>query len=313
MKRKVAFITGASRGIGKSCAVYLAKAGYDIAITARTLHEGEAREHSPTVKRSDMSPLPGSLDATAALCRAEGREVMVLQADITDPASLGAAAATVNAKWGGVDVLVHVARYIGAGHMDKLMDTPIEQVEKHLAGNLIATLILDKAFIPGMVERKSGVIINFTSGSAFSDPKKAAGEGGWGLCYAVSKGAIHRVAGVLAVELEGTGVQVYNVDPGFTMTERIKQDMAKFGFDLEGAPVDVSGAVVKWLVTSPDAKKFNGKTMYAQHFCHENNLLPGWTGPKHLGRMSTYDYSGAIVDGYDIELEKKFLAATAKK
>ena len=312
MKRKVAFITGASRGIGKSCAVYLAKAGYDIAITARTLHEGEAREHSPTVKRSDMSPLPGSLDATAALCRAEGREVMVLQADITDPASLGAAAATVNAQWGGADVLVHVARYIGGGHMDKLMDTPIEQIEKHLAGNLIATLILDKLFIPGMVQRGNGTIINFTSGSAFSDPNKAAGEGGWGMCYAVSKGAVHRVAGVLAVELAGTGVRVFNLDPGFTMTERIKQDMAKFGFDLEGAPVEVSGAVVKWLATSPDADKFNGKTVYAQHFCHENNLLPGWSGPKFLGRMSTYDYSGAIVDGYDNELEKKQLAGKSK-
>ena len=64
---RVAIVTGASRGIGKACAVHLAKAGFDVAITARTVHEGEAREHSPTVKRSDMSPLPGSLHGTAAL------------------------------------------------------------------------------------------------------------------------------------------------------------------------------------------------------------------------------------------------------
>ena len=70
---RVAFVTGASRGIGKAIAVELADAGYDVAILARTVHEGEAREHSSTLKRSDTSPLPGSLDGTAELIRASGR------------------------------------------------------------------------------------------------------------------------------------------------------------------------------------------------------------------------------------------------
>ena len=59
-------MTGASRGIGKACAVALASAGYDVAVTARTMHEGEAREHSSTVAKSDTRPLPGSLATTAA-------------------------------------------------------------------------------------------------------------------------------------------------------------------------------------------------------------------------------------------------------
>ena len=104
--KKVAFVTGASRGIGKSCAEQLAKVGFDVAITARTVHDGEAREHSPTVTRSDMTPLPGSLDGTAELVRKAGREVMVLPADITDPASLGAAATAVLERWGRVDVVL---------------------------------------------------------------------------------------------------------------------------------------------------------------------------------------------------------------
>ena len=51
MERRTAFITGASRGIGKACAVHLARAGFDVAISARTVQEGEAREHSSTLKK----------------------------------------------------------------------------------------------------------------------------------------------------------------------------------------------------------------------------------------------------------------------
>ena len=65
MSPPVAFFTGASREIGKAIAIELARAGDDIAILARTVHEGEEREHSSTLERSDTSPLPGSLDSTA--------------------------------------------------------------------------------------------------------------------------------------------------------------------------------------------------------------------------------------------------------
>ena len=58
MARKKAFVTGASRGIGKAIAIKLAQSGFDVAITARTVQEGEQREHSSTVKRSDTSALP---------------------------------------------------------------------------------------------------------------------------------------------------------------------------------------------------------------------------------------------------------------
>src|SRR5881227_33254 len=103
-QRKVAFITGASRGIGKVCAAYLADAGYDVAISARTVQDGEAREHSSTLRASDTSPLPGSLAATAALVREKGREALMVPADLLDRASLGAAATTVLERWGRVDV-----------------------------------------------------------------------------------------------------------------------------------------------------------------------------------------------------------------
>src|SRR5919204_884405 len=102
----VALVTGASRGIGKAIAVHLARAGYDVAILARTVNDGEAREHSSTVAGSDTSPLPGSLATTAALIRAEGRDALVVAADLLDRASLGSAATTVLERWQRVDVLV---------------------------------------------------------------------------------------------------------------------------------------------------------------------------------------------------------------
>src|SRR3954453_19253071 len=188
----VAFVTGASRGIGKAIAVHLAKAGYDIALAARTVHEGEAREHSSTVKRSDTTPLRGSLDSSASLVEAEGRQALSVFLDITDRTTLGSSVTTVLELWGRIDVLVNNARYIGPGHMDRLLDTPAELLDKHLEANVMAPVILSKLVLPQMVSRGEGFIINMTSSSGTTDPPAPAGEGGWGLGYGMSKGALHR-------------------------------------------------------------------------------------------------------------------------
>jgi len=112
---KTAFVTGASRGIGKVVAIWLAKAGFDVCVTARSVEPGEQREHSPSASRSDTSPLPGSLSETLAAIEALGRRVMALPADITDPASISAAGTTFLERWGAPDVLVNCARHTGPG------------------------------------------------------------------------------------------------------------------------------------------------------------------------------------------------------
>jgi NAD(P)-dependent dehydrogenase (short-subunit alcohol dehydrogenase family) len=280
MDRQVAFVTGASRGIGKACAVYLAKAGYDVAATARTAHEGEAREHSSTVKKSDTRPLPGSLESTAALVRAEGRDALAVPADLLDPASLEAAVATVLDQWGRIDVLVNNGRYIGPGHMDRFLDTPLELLDAHLQANVMAPLLLTRLVLPPMVERGRGFVVDITSAVAWMDPPAAPGEGGWGLGYAMSKAALHRVVPSLHRELHDAGIVLLNIDPGFIATERMAADMADFGFDAAtGASPDVIGAVVAWLTTSPDATQWAGQVVPAQQLCADLALVPGFAGP----------------------------------
>jgi NAD(P)-dependent dehydrogenase (short-subunit alcohol dehydrogenase family) len=302
MSARVAFVTGASRGIGKAIAVSLADAGFDVAIMARTIEEGEAREHSSTLKASDTSPLPGSLSSTAALVRDRGREALMVPGDLLDRASLGAAATMTLEHFGHVDVVVHNARYIGPGHMDRFLDTPIELLEKQIDGNVIAPLVLNKLLLPPMIERGGGIVVNITSASGYADPTMPAGAGGWGMGYGVSKGAFQRIAGFLAVELADHRVRVVNVEPGFIATERIAQDMAKFGIENAGAPAEVIGAVVAWLCTSDEATAFNGANVEAQYFCHERGLLPSWDGPSFHENNIRYDRSGAILADLESDL-----------
>jgi len=274
---RVGFVTGASRGIGKAIAVHLARAGLDVAIGARTVHEGEEREHSSTVARSDTRSLPGSLDSTAALVEAAGRRALPVYLDLLDRTSLGSAVTTVLERWGRVDVLVNNGRYVGPGHMDQLLDTPVELLDRHLEANVIAPVILAKLVLPQMLQMGGGVVINLASSSGTTDPPAPAGSGGWGLGYGMSKGALHRLAGILALELGSRGVRAYNLSPGFIATERMAIDMGPFGFDASlGAPADVVGAVAAWLVTDPAAEGRNGTWIEAQDLCRELGLLPGW-------------------------------------
>ena len=278
MAKGNAFVTGASRGIGKAIAVELANAGYDVAITSRTINEGESREHSSTLQRSDTSPLPGSLATTAALVRATGQRCLALPADLLDHPTLVSAADSVLAEWGSVDVLVNNGRYIGPGHMDLILDTPVRILRDHLEANILAGVVLIKALVPRMIERGGGTVINLTSGAAYHDPPAAAGKGGWGLGYAASKGAFHRVAGILALETGDLGIRAFNVQPGFIATERIQQDMGSFGFDASsGAPAEVVGKVCVWLLESPEAESLNGQNIEAQELCSDLGLLPGWS------------------------------------
>lgn len=272
----VALVTGASRGIGRAVAVALAGAGFDVAITARTEQEGERREHSSTLAASDTSPLPGSLATTAREVEAAGRQALLVPADLLDLASVVSATDRVLETWGGVDVVVNNGRYVGPGHMDRFLDTPVPVIEQHLVANVLAPLHILRKVLPGMLERRRGTVITMTSRAGVADPPAAAGDGGWGMGYAVSKGAVQRVLGVLAVEHAGSGVRFFNLSPGGVATERLRADMGAFGFDgARWAPPELVGAVVAWLATADEAAGLPLE-LAAQELSRQHGLYPAW-------------------------------------
>ena len=217
MERKVAFITGASRGIGAESAVALAHAGYHVAITARTLTEGEPHDHV-----GSTAPLPGSLEATATAVRAAGTEALCLQADILDEAAVMQAARAAADHFGRVDLLFNNAVYQGNGNQERLLDVTREQLDAIYQGNLFTPLALVQTLLPGMIERGGGTIINMVSYTAFNNPPAAADKGGWGFAYPSSKAALARMAGAIRAEHPDSGLRCFNLEPGTVVTEVMK-------------------------------------------------------------------------------------------
>jgi NAD(P)-dependent dehydrogenase (short-subunit alcohol dehydrogenase family) len=268
----VALVTGASRGIGKATALALADAGLDVAITARTVREGEGIDDSDSAGRA----MPGSLETTASLVEERGARVLAVPMDLLDRASLNAAVTTVLDEWGHVDVLVNNAVHTGPGSMLRFEDTTLEMLETKLAANVVSQVVLIKAVLPHFVERGEGTVVNVTSAVAITDPPAPAGEGGWGAAYAMSKGAFHRLAAILAVEYPQ--LRFYNVEPGFVVTERMEVNAKGLGLDgvYPGAPPSVPAAVIAWLVTAPGAAEMSGETISAQRFAKQRELHPAW-------------------------------------
>jgi NAD(P)-dependent dehydrogenase (short-subunit alcohol dehydrogenase family) len=269
----IALVTGASRGIGKATAIALAEAGFDVAVVARTLQEGTARDDSDA--GHDRS-LPGSVESTAAEVASRGVRTLPVVGDLHDRASLVAAVDRTAAELGPIDVLVNNAVDTGPGSMLRFEDTRIEQFERKVQANYLSQLVLIKAVLPSMLERGRGTIINVTSHTATNDPPAPVGEGGWGLAYAASKGALHRVAGILAVELGDRGIRAFNLDPGNVATERMLLNAGDLGLGrYRPAPPSAPAAAIAWLA-SDGSDIANGATVNGLRIVLERKLHPDW-------------------------------------
>lgn len=258
--RPIALVTGASRGIGRATAIELAAAGYDVAIAARTARDGDGRLDTDPSKA-----VPGGLDSVAAEIEGHGGRALPIVMDLLDRSSVEAALDTTVAELGGLDVLVNNAVYQGAGTNDRFAVLDEADLATIMASNVTAQLALIRRALPHLLER-GGTIVNMISATAHTDPPGPAGEGGWGLAYAMSKAAFARVAPILHVEYREQGLRIFSVDPGFVITEAMKArgTVAQYEAHFVGAGPEVIGRVIRWLATDPAADELRGKIVFAQ-------------------------------------------------
>ena len=275
--RKVALITGATRGIGKACALSLARQGFDIVATGRTVKEGEGKVAIPFAKDHGKEvAVPGSLETTIAEVQALGREVQGLPMDVLDRSSMDRVVEQVMASWGRIDVLVNNALYGGPGTMYPFSEFDIEALEKSALGNLVNQAYLTKLVLPVMIEQGGGVIIGLSSGAALMPSPIPARKGGWGFVYGGPKSGFHRLCEFVHLEHHQDGILAVNVEPGRTVTEAF---IAMFG---EKAAISslaeptmpaTTGDVVAWIATRAEAREWGGKLISSPTFFKNQGIV----------------------------------------
>lgn len=186
-KQNVAVVTGASSGFGRLTALALAADGWRVYGTMR-------------------NPATRNADAAAGL---EAAGITVAELDVTDDASVESAAGAILTDAGAVDVLVNNAGTSFFGVQEAF--TPAA-VERQFATNVIGPLRVNRAFLPGMRERKSGLVVYVSSiVGRFVMP--------FGGIYTASKWALEALAEVSSYELAPFGIDVAIVEPGAYPTE----------------------------------------------------------------------------------------------
>lgn len=192
----VAVVTGGGQGIGAAVARALAGEGAAIVVAARRAEP---------------------IEKVAAEIRDAGGKAWAVQCDVTDAASVHSLVQAAARRAGVVNILVNNA---GAAHSAPLAKTTLEDWNRLLAVNATGTFLCTQAFMPAMVMRKQGSIVNVASVAGLAGARYIA-------AYAAAKHAVIGLTRSVAAELEGTGVTCNAVCPGFVDTEMTKQSVAR--------------------------------------------------------------------------------------
>jgi NAD(P)-dependent dehydrogenase (short-subunit alcohol dehydrogenase family) len=192
---RVCVITGATRGIGKAVAVSFARRGAHLVLAGRSTEESPNR-----------GGLPGTLESVAAELRALDAHVTTVAADLSRPDDVQRVADATAERHGRCDVLVNNA---AVSFLGTFLEVAPRRWQPVLAVNLLAPVSLIHAFLPGMIERGDGRIVNVSSGAA--DTRRPGGV--QQLPYSASKAGLDALSYGLANQLAGTGVAVNILAP----------------------------------------------------------------------------------------------------
>ena len=226
MSEKLALVTGASRGIGKACAIELAKAGYDIAVN----FAGNEEAANKTVEE----------------IKALGVDAAAFKFDVSNQEAAAKGVEAVLEKFGRIDILVNNA---GITRDGLFMRMSAENWDAVINTNLSSAFYVSQPVVKVMMKQRSGAIINMSSVVGVSGN---AGQAN----YSAAKAGLIGLTKTLAKELGSRGIRVNAIAPGFINTDMTK-DLATSKFTdfiplkRLGEPEDIAKAV-KFLAADSD-------------------------------------------------------------
>jgi citronellol/citronellal dehydrogenase len=268
--RKTAFITGASRGIGRVCALKLAREGWNIALAAKSVEE--------------KPNLPGTIFTVAEEIEAVGVEALPIQCDVRDAAQVRRAAEAALERFGRVDAVINNAGALWWRPMD---ETPMNRYDLVMAVNARGAYAVTEALLPAMKEQRDGHVIMM---SPPVDLKMVPGH----IAYAISKFGMTITALGLAEEMKACNIRATALWP-----KTVIESYATINFGL-GEPARWRKADIiadaAWEILQHPAQS-NGRAVIDEDFLRE----AGYTD---------FDQYKCVEGGEPLELGSAVMAAS---
>ncbi len=255
---KVAIVTGASRGIGAAIARLFAAEGGKVICSARTVQEGS-------------HPLEGSLEKTIADIHAAAGEATAVAANVSLPADCERLIEETRRIYGPADILVNNAALT---YYYPIKDFPLNRWLRSWAVNFHAPFILSQLVLGDMIPRRSGSIVNISSGAAVGPgrgPYPADGSANrGGTCYGAEKAALERFTQGLAHEVYQYGISVTCVSPSQVVPTpgTVFHKLVSGMDDPRGEPPDLMARATLLLATEP-LDTVTGRVTYSQQILIE--------------------------------------------